>query len=226
MNNSKHLGAFTPLAEIADAYTATKGGLRCSAFKLNNGNLCLFSPVLGLGDEAIQSLKSIGNVSHLIAPNHYHNAGLAEYAKAFPAAKLCASPEAAPRLAKVTGLHFEDLQNLKKHFPKSFSILEPTGLKTGEVWIGNSSKSLNAWFVVDAISGPKMIDKVNRFGRPEILKTFPTYGIREVASYSAWFLEQLKADQPRLVVSCHGGLIAEDNLPLKLRYLHQKTFLE
>jgi hypothetical protein len=226
MINSKSVGAFKPLDEITGVYVANKGGLRCSAFKLTDGSLCLFSPVLGLGDEALQSIKSIGTVSHLIAPNHYHNAGLAEYAKAFPAAKLNASPEAASRLAKVTGLNFEDLHNLKKVLPKSFSILEPKGLKTGEVWISSIGKLLKAWFVVDAIAGPKMSGKIERFDHPELLKTFPTYGVRDFAVYSGWFLEQLKADQPRLVVPCHGGLIAADNLPVTLRELHQKTFFE
>jgi hypothetical protein len=127
MIDSKCVGAFKPLVDIAGVYAATKGDLRCSAFRLVDGSLCLFSPVLGLGGDALQSLKSIGNVSHLIAPNHYHNAGLVEYAKAFHAARLCAAPEAAPRLAKLTGLNFEDLEALIKLLPKSFSILEPKG---------------------------------------------------------------------------------------------------
>jgi hypothetical protein len=224
MINSKSVGAFKPLDEITGVYVATKGGLRCSAFKLTDDSLCLFSPVLGLGDEALQSLKSIGNVSHLIAPNHYHNAGLVEYAKAFPAATLNASPEAATRLAKVTGLNFEDLPSLKKLFPKAFSILEPKGLKTGEIWISSTIKSLKAWFVVDAIAGPKMSDKIGQFDHPEMLKTFPTYGVRDIGKYSQWFLSQLKADNPSMVVPCHGGLIVANDLPKKLGDLHIKTF--
>jgi hypothetical protein len=223
--NPKLVEAFKPLAGVVGVYLATKGGLRCTAFKLMDGSLCLFSPVLGLGDDAMQSLKSIGPVSRLIAPNHYHNAGLAEYAKAFPKARLYASPNAAPRLAKLTGMSFEDLQSLKDLLPKSFAILEPKGLKTGEVWISGESDSKKAWFVVDAIAGPKMTAETDQFDYPELLKTFPTYGIRDINDYSAWFLKQLTADQPVLVVPCHGGLIAASDLPKKLLDLHNKTLL-
>jgi hypothetical protein len=218
------LSAFKPLDDLEGVYVATKGGLRCSAFKLNDKSVCLFSPVSGLGDEALLSLVAIGNVSHLIAPNHYHNAGLKEYAKQFPNAKLLASSEAAPRLAKLTGLNFLDLQTLNPLLPKSFNFLQPEGLKTGEVWVRKTSNLRRAWFVVDAISGPKATAKRDKFDNPEMLKTFPTYGVRDITTYSKWFLKQVEADTPCLVIPCHGGISIANDLPKRLIALHHEYF--
>ncbi|MEO1160378.1 MAG: hypothetical protein AAFW74_07950, partial [Pseudomonadota bacterium] len=107
MARRAELGAFVPLREIDGVYIARKAGLRCSALVLTGGDVCLFSPVQGLGAEAISSLAEIGPVTHLLAPNHYHNKGLAEYLSAFPDACLCAPEAAMPRLKKVTGLAFD-----------------------------------------------------------------------------------------------------------------------
>jgi hypothetical protein len=224
VSDSKSLSAFARLDGIEGVYLATRGGLRCSAIRMAGQNLCVFSPVLGLGDEARLSLSAIGEVTHLLAPNHYHNSGLAEWAAAFPKARLCASLTAAPRLSKQTGLSFDDLTGIIRLLPNSHSILSPDGLKTGEIWVRSQTEAQTAWFVVDALSGPKAAAPPARSGDPEVLKTFPTYGVGEMSKYSGWFLNQLKIDQPQLVIPCHGGIVAGTNLPQKLLDLHAKTF--
>jgi len=83
--------------------------LSCTAIRLASGGLCLYSPVQGLGPIARDSLDSIGEVTHLLAPNHYHNKGLREFRSLFPAAALCCTAAAMPRLAKQTDLSFVDL---------------------------------------------------------------------------------------------------------------------
>jgi hypothetical protein len=191
---------------------------------LRDGGLCLFSPVAGLSIEAKRSLDAIGQVTHLFAPNHYHNLGLAEYASSFPQASLCAPTQAIPRLEKVTGLAFHDLAALSAKLPAHITLAAPEGLKTGETWLRSKTDDLSAWFVVDALAGPKMADGRHRFDRPEMLKTFPHFGTRDAKSYTAWFERQLRADQPRLVVPCHGGIIAAHDLPRKLRQLQSETF--
>jgi hypothetical protein len=218
------LSRFVPLPEIAGVSVATKVNLRCTAIKLKDGGVCLFSPVAGLSAEAKASLAAIGPVTHLLAPNHYHNAGLAEYASAFPKALLCAAPAAAPRLKALTKLKFHDLADLSAALPAQFLLLTPEGLKTGEVWMRARDHGLVGWFVVDAIAGPKMSAGKTRFDRPELLKTFPRFGVCDKTAYRDWFARQLRADQPRLVVPCHGGIAAADNLPQQLAQLHSKTF--
>jgi hypothetical protein len=215
---------FVTLPEVAGVHVAIKVNLRCTAIVLKDGGVCLFSPVAGLNAAAKASLAAIGPVTHLFAPNHYHNGGLAEYASAFPRARLCASPAAVPRLEALTKLKFHDLAKLADALPAPFSLLEPQGLKTGEVWIRARGRSLVAWFVVDALAGPKMSPSRTRFDQPELLKTFPRFGVREKPVYREWFAQTLASDQPRLVVPCHGGIVAADDLPQQLARLHKKTF--
>jgi len=219
------LNLFVTLAEVAGVWVATKVNLRCTAIALQDGGICLFSPVAGLNAEAKASVAAIGRVTHLFAPNHYHNAGLAEYSSAFPKAKLCASRAAAPRLQALTKLEFHDLADLADALPAHFSLLEPQGLKTGEVWIRARGRSgLVGWFVVDALAGPKMSAGKSRFDRVELLKTFPRFGVRDKTVYREWFAQALANDQPRLVIPCHGGIAAADDLPQQLARLHKKTF--
>jgi hypothetical protein len=224
MTKPAGLNRFIPLPEIAGILVATKVNLRCTAIKLKDGGVCLFSPVAGLSAQAKASLAAVGPVTHLLAPNHYHNAGLAEYSSAFPTALLCAAPEAAPRLEALTKLTFRDLADLSAALPAQFSLLAPEGLKTGEVWIRAHDRGLVGWVVVDALAGPKMSGGKTRFDRPELLKTFPRFGVRDRSAYRDWFARQLRADQPRLVVPCHGGIAAADNLPQQLAHLHSETF--
>jgi len=113
---SKQLSTFKSLEGISNLYIAHKASLRCTAVLLADNSLCLFSPVYGLGEVALNSLKQIGPVKFLLAPNHYHNKGLKEYVNAFPDATLCCSDAARPRLEKVSGLKLESLDVLSGRF--------------------------------------------------------------------------------------------------------------
>ena len=126
---------FTALDDVDGLYAAASGDLRCTAIRLRTGGLCLFSPVQGLGERALATLAELGPVEILLAPNHYHNKGLKEYAKAFPRSLVCAPDSAVPRLEKVTGLRFEGLRKLSSRLPGNMKLVAPDGLKTGEVWI-------------------------------------------------------------------------------------------
>ena len=136
------LSPFAPIPSHPEIWSAQKGTLRCTALRLSDGTLCLYSPVLGLGGEAKASLAALGEVSYLLAPNHYHHKGLAEYAEAFPKAKIVCSGGAQTRLEKQTGLTFERLERLEALLPVGSDFAEPDGLKTGEVgWSSKPSKT-------------------------------------------------------------------------------------
>ncbi len=64
---------------------------RMTVVRLTNGDLFLHSPIKfdqGLADE----LKGLGRVRHLVSPNQFHYAHIAEWAKAFPDTIAWASP--------------------------------------------------------------------------------------------------------------------------------------
>jgi len=209
---SKTLSQFEAIPDLDGLYVAHKNDLRCTALRLATGALCLYSPVSGLGEEARHSLEALGEVTHLLAPNHYHHKGLAEYAAAFPGAKLCCTDKAKPRLDRQTGLSLTPLDEADLPLPDATRLVEPDGLKTGEVWVAISAPEHRIWVVTDAFCGPKA--STGAFARaPEMLRTFPSYGIADPKGYSKWLSRYASSFSPTMIVPCHGALISSPHLP-------------
>lgn len=208
---SKDLSPFLPIPGHPAIWSAQKGTLRCTALRLRDGSLCLYSPVLGLGEEAKASLAAIGEVAYLLAPNHYHHKGLNEYADSFPRAKIVCSDSARARLEKQTSLTFAGLEPLDALLSKGCSIAWPDGLKTGEVWLIVKTEHECLWIVCDSFKGPK--GKVGHIGQTvEMLGTFPTYGIKDKAAYAAWLRDRSAADEPTMIIPCHGSMAQSESL--------------
>lgn len=208
---SKSLSSFAAVEDIDGLFTAERGALRCTAVRLKSGGLCLYSPVAGLGEEARASLSELGEVTVLVAPNHYHNKAVAEYVETFPAARLCSSAAAKARLKKITGLTFGSLDRLHDDLPSGIDILTPEGLKTGEIWIRVSAGGHVVWIVTDAFSGPKGVigayaDEV------QLLGTFPKFGVADKDIYGNWFDKTIAAAPPGLIIPCHGSMVRSPNL--------------
>lgn len=208
---SKSLSAFTLIRDHPEIWSAQKGTLRCTALRLRDGSFCLYSPVLGLGNQAKASLAAIGEVAYLLAPNHYHHKGLNEYALAFPKAKAVCSGLAQPRLEKQTGLTFDGLEQLETLLPDGCDFAEPDGLKTGEVWLVVKSERECLWIVCDSLKGPK--GKASHVGQTvEMLGTFPTFGIKDQGAYTAWLQGRSAADEPTMIIPCHGSMVRSEHL--------------
>ncbi|MEL6685901.1 MAG: hypothetical protein AAFN63_16365 [Pseudomonadota bacterium] len=203
------LPAFSQIDGLDGFYSASNGKLRCVAIRLNTGGLCLYSPVLGLGQAARESLNRLGSVDVLLAPNQYHNKGLAQYHAAFPQAALIAPVDACARLKEVTGLTFDALQTVGLELPKPAHLVFPEGLKTGEVWIAVGA----ALIVVDAFAGT---------GAPELLKTFPRYGVGDASVYTTWAQAFLMQQSPKVLVPCHGSIVRDEALADQLVALLQQ----
>ncbi|MCR9139765.1 MAG: hypothetical protein NXI27_27480 [Alphaproteobacteria bacterium] len=201
------LSEFAAIPGMEGFFTATNGRLRCTAVRLSSGNLCLHSPVAGPGDRARDSLDRLGHVAYLLAPNHYHNKALAEYATHYPEASLVAPAASRPRLEKITGLAFDDLDAMSGKLPDGARLVRPAGLKTGEVWLVTAT----GWLVVDAFAGPSGDDP-----SPSLLGTFPKFGVRDKAQYADWVRDFITSDPPHTLVPCHGDIIHDPDLPAKL----------
>lgn len=210
MGKSNKISPFKPLGDMPDVYVAHKAALRTTAIVLESGGLCLFSPALGWNDEAVASLDAIGSVTHLVAPNHYHNLGLADAVHTFPEAKLCCSASAAPRLERVTGLRFIDLSEVA--FPNDWRVEEPPGLKSGEIWLVRKTQNLTTWIVADCFSGPRDVGGETWCQQPELLSTFPKYGLGDKITYLRWLKTRIADDDPKLLIPCHGAIVAGNRL--------------
>jgi len=210
---------YTPIAGLNNIYCVHKGNLRSIALVLRDKSVCVVSPISGLTKPAYAPLAAIGKVSHVLAPNHYHHKGIADFTKQFPKAKAYANESAIERLQAQTKRRFNSLDNLKPLLERGSTLLEPKGLKTGEIWLRFNTPKLKAWMVVDAFCGPKLKKTAVEEKQPELLKTFPNYGIGDKAGYSGWATKQVDKDKPTLLIPCHGSVVRSPKLPASLKGL-------
>lgn len=76
---------------------------RMALIRLADGGLIVLSPV-ALSAELREAVKQLGEVRFIVAPNSMHHLYLAEWQRAYPAAKMLAAPGLA---AKRPDLHFD-----------------------------------------------------------------------------------------------------------------------
>jgi hypothetical protein len=93
---SAALEEFGPEIWIGGGPTVTAGGgfhypTRMAVIRLSGGALFVWSPV-ALSDEFRTAVEALGEVRYLIAPNTLHDSFLAEWARAYPGARLYAAP--------------------------------------------------------------------------------------------------------------------------------------
>lgn len=213
---------FSPVARLDGVYVARAGKLNCIAFRLRDASMCLYSPVAGLEVAAFDSLAELGDVSVLLAPNHYHNKGLKGHTESFPNASLICSKQAEPRLNKVTGLAFDQIETLGPLLGGNQKILIPEGLKTGEVWIEVQTGSEIAWIVTDAFTA-KLHAPGDWAETPTMLGTFPRYGVKDALAFKDWLNTQFSHSRPSLLLSCHGSPVKATDLGAKLAKLLADT---
>lgn len=65
--------------------------VRMVVVRLPDGGLWLWSPIPAAPD-LVAAVRALGEVRHLVAPNRLHHLFLADWARAFPAARLHAAP--------------------------------------------------------------------------------------------------------------------------------------
>lgn len=180
------------------------GRLNCFALSLTSGDVCLYSPVAALAKSGSASLQPYGEVTFLLAPNHYHNKGLSSHRDLFPKAELVCSAAAKPRLNKITGLVFGTLEGLYAQLPETVEILLPEGLKTGEIWLQIRQGDTVAWVVADAFSSNSL--PPGEFNTlPTMLGTFPKFGVKDGSVFSSWVADRLAKQPPTLLLPCHGS---------------------
>lgn len=217
------MSGLSPIAGLKDVYYAQSGKLSCVIFKLQDESLCIYSPIAGLATPLHAQLTGLGGVGALLAPNHYHNKGLQDHLDGFPKAKLYCTTNAKPRLQKITGLTFLETENLMAALPAHVRFLMPEGLKTGEVWLEITQGNDIAWVVADAFTAKRLQADQYADG-PEILGSFPKFGVKNAALYKSWVQKQISAQAPTLLIPCHGSPVKSPNLGAALLGQVDDTF--
>lgn len=203
-------------------YVARSGALSCIAFALKTGGLCLYSPVARLAKTECAVPADLGAVSLIFASNHYHNKGLKPYVELFPDATLVCSDQAKPRLRKQTGLDFVSMDILSAALPENMQLLQPEGLKTGEVWLQVQQDGRRAWAVTDAFSGAPCPERETNT-RPSMLGSFPKFGVKHAGVYRDWLKGQISKQPPVCVLPCHGSPVQHADLGAALITLVEDT---
>lgn len=199
-------GVLQKVEDIDGLWVARRGSLSCFALELREGGLCLYSPVEKLSGV----FSDLEPVRFLFAPNHYHNKAVQEFSRAFCQARRVCSEAARPRLEKVTSQDFENLQALNDQLPRNVTLVEPEGLKTGEVWLRVECGDNLAWIVTDAFCGEGASNtKAASLG---FLKTFPRYGVQDADRFAFWVQERLRQEVPTHVLPCHGPAVSGPDL--------------
>ena len=183
------------------------------AVQLSGGGVALVSPLPSHVQGDFAELETLGSPTFLLAPNHYHNRGLVPVSQRYPDILRVASAAALPRLKRRTQLAIGPLASLIERLPAGVSILQPEGLKQGEVWLRCETPDGVAWMVTDAFFNvlPLPTSVFGGFlwltqGAPglRIGGTFLGVGIGDRPRYRAWLRDQLAADRPTLLVPAHG----------------------
>jgi hypothetical protein len=190
---------------------------RSTAIDLGDGSL-VYSPLPKVGDAERAEVAPVA----LLAPNHYHNLGLAHWKLPAHASAL-----ARVRLARQTPVAVTGLEALEARLPPNVSLLLPAGTRNGEVWLRVAGPDGVTWIVGDAFfnigSAWTLWSSFLRatLGAPGLAvgQTFLWVGLADRPAYGQWVLEQLLTDRPVRIVPCHGAVAEGPDLASTLRQL-------
>jgi hypothetical protein len=203
-----------------------------SAFAAKDGQLILYSPGASLVSRLPEGIPDAQLPPLALLPNAFHYLGLKAWKEKYPGMTAVASSRAMSRLRKkgVSGL--QDLDLLKNKLPDNVSILEPPGIRFGEMWLRVSGSGGVAWIVCDAFFN------YARFSKKPIARTIQKlfkaapglkisflvkrFMIVDRKKYKDWLFERLEADRPNTLVPAHGEILRAPDLPQRIRDLVQQ----
>ncbi len=219
--------------EAAGLWTATKQvrtgwRLNTTLVRLDGGGTLAMSPTGGLGDDVHAAIAQIGAPEVLLAPNHFHYLGVAEWRERYPNALVVASDQARMRLAKKCPVEIGSLDAARERLSPRSSLVELPGCKSGEVWVRLDTAAGAAWCVTDAFfhepdRASGLLGFILRATKTTpglcLGKTFPWLALSDKRAYTAWLYELLDSAPPAALVPAHGVPLRTDDLAERLRAL-------
>lgn len=213
-----HEPSWKPVADGSPLLTCTYSFGRGIAKALAapcDGGYVVVSPPGGATERTFAELEARGKIRALIAPNAYHNVGMAPWHARFPDAAMFAPAQSIPRVekqGKVAGLralaHFAALSG------RELELIDMPHYRTGEALLRARHGADVAWFVTDVIfnmrteklpfpvrqafewtkSGPGL--------RPNGLGT--RWMAKDLRAVHRWLRAELEALPPTQLVVAHG----------------------
>lgn len=202
---------------------------RTVALKLPSGDFLIVSP----GEANVISFREHfgqeARVRFMLAPNSYHNMGIASWREQFPQAVLVAHKDAQPRLLKKGFGPIEDCAAARTDLPRNAEIIEAPGTRIGETWLVLRTAAGAIWCTCDAFFN---FAKVSRRwylqAYAKIMKSAPglkmsglftNAGVHDKRLFKNFALERLGIDKPNVLVPAHGEILKDSALPERLRAL-------
>ena len=214
----------TAIPFIGARYGAIKA--RMVIVGLRDGGVVVVSPGAPLTDAWVQQIAAYGPVRFLLAPNHFHNAGLAAGKARLHDTVVVAHPRAIPRLSrKVSGVHFEGLDVLERALPDGAHLLCPPMAKQGEVRLSLLTQAGRTWFVTDGIANERRLPggpfglfmKLQGWHTGVIVNPFfKRLFVTDKKAFVAWTREQLTREKPGFFVPAHGGVVSGDDVVVQI----------
>lgn len=207
--------------------------LRSAAVRLRSGGTLVVGPPSRAPDGVHDELATLGAPELLLAPNHFHNLGLAAWSRRYPDARTVASATAAPRLRRRVPVAIHPLADLAAVLPPHVTLLEPAGTRTGEVWLRVEGPDGVGWIVCDAFfnfpvtpTGPVGWIMAATAGSPglRIGGSFRVLGLRDRPAYAAWLRARLAEDRPSWVLPAHGDAVEGDDVAARLTAVTDAVF--
>ncbi len=222
---------WTQLAEVPGLWAADKRSSanwhwRATALPLAGGGALVISPLPDPGDDDVAHLEAtVGVPAIALAPNHYHWMALPAWRERYPELPVVASSVAARRLRKKLGFDLGDLDAARERLPAGAELVEPPGLKNGEVWLRLEHGGRVAWIVSDAFFNVEektrglfgfLLRITGTVPGLRIGRTFTFAAVGDKPGYRDWLLDRIAADRPAVLVPGHGNILTGDDLPERL----------
>lgn len=193
------------------------------AFLSKNKDLLLVSPGAKLVDSLPKELANGKNPTMALVPNAFHHMGVPAWRKKYRDLVVVASDDAIPRLKRKGYTSIQRLSLFKEALPENITLLEPEGMRFGEVWLRVASKEGVAWIVCDAFfNHPKFSNKFITRLIQKLMKAAPGLQISNIVKYfliknrglyKKWLRTQLAKDKPSILIPAHGEILRSPDLP-------------
>lgn len=187
----------------------------CFVVRIAEDELAIISPPCHLSAADFEALEQHGRVTAMVAPNGFHNVGLPEFHRRYPAAVFHASAKAAARIAKRCPelVAAQPLEALQSRLPDHVKIFDGEQLSTPDLFARVESPRGTIWYSNDVLVNLaelpsafvlRWLFKLTRSAPGFRVNRLVLKFLRPKAGFAAWLREQFEAHPPAIVVPGHG----------------------
>jgi hypothetical protein len=194
----------------------------------SNGVVVIVSAPIGPGAAAaMDEAASWGEVRALVAPNAFHNMGVAPWKQRFPQARVFAPAQSLARVAQKSGVAgVEPLGNAAGILGGELELVDIPHYKTGEALVRVRTAEGTIWSLADAVFNlpvlpPNPVAKLVFWASGSapglrVNRIAPLFMVRDRKAQRGWLRQQAEKDVPRWFIPGHGDIVDLAGTPARL----------